>query len=185
MASVIFSERENATLHTPALKMRQRLPSAQGNFLKTPLTGKKLKAPSQSGRKALGAVNKISLTPAVNGKEKSKVHETQETKVKTLPQTKVEEYPDIEKFIPYDPLEFENYMFPEDVVRLGDLALPGLLHLPRMQCQTEEDSDVHVPYMPMSPLKNLRNSDLYATELDAFLQTVNEMTVDMPPAMDE
>ncbi|NP_001297931.1 PTTG1 regulator of sister chromatid separation, securin [Esox lucius] len=184
MASINFSERENATLLTPALKMRQRLTSAQGNFLKTPLTGKKLNAPRQSGRKALGAVNKLSSAPAVNGKEKNKLLETQDTKVKTLP-TKAEEYPDIEKFIPYDPLEFEKYVFPEDAVCLSDLALPGLVHLPRVHCFPEEDSDVFLSYMPMSPLKDLQHSDLDNKEYDPFLQTISEMTIEMPPVMDE
>lgn len=32
----------------------------------------------------------------------------QETKVKPAPKTKVEEYPEIEKFIPYDPLGRHN-----------------------------------------------------------------------------
>ncbi|KAK6298612.1 hypothetical protein J4Q44_G00316670 [Coregonus suidteri] len=184
MASIIFSERENATLHTPALKMRQRLQSVPENLLKTPLTGKKLHAPLQSGRKALGLVNKIPSMPTVNGQEKNKLLETQETKVKTLPQTKVEEYPDIEMFIPYDPLEYENYVIPEDVVCLGHLALPGLVRLPEMPCLPEEDFEVLETYTCFS-LKNLQRSDNCATELDAFLQTINKLTIDLPPEMDE
>lgn len=46
------------------------------NLLKTPVTGKKFHAPLQSGRKALGAVNKIPSMPAVNG-QKNKLLETQ------------------------------------------------------------------------------------------------------------
>ncbi|KAL0973643.1 hypothetical protein UPYG_G00207820 [Umbra pygmaea] len=179
--SSIFSERENATILTPGLKMRQRLPSAQGNILKTPLTGIKLKAPLPSGRKALGAVNKICFAPAVNGKEKSKIIERKDTKVRTLTSIKVEEYPDIENFIPYDPLEFENYIFPEDVVRLSHLALPGMGFLPQMHHLPEEDFAVLEEYQPMSPLKNTHRSDFCSTEFDAFLQTINDVTIDMPP----
>lgn len=47
------------------------------NLLKTPVTGKKFHAPLQSGRKALGAVNKITSMPAVNGQEKNKLLEAQ------------------------------------------------------------------------------------------------------------
>ncbi|XP_020359269.1 securin isoform X1 [Oncorhynchus kisutch] len=183
MAS-IFTER-NATLHTPALKMRQRLQSVPENLLKTPVTGKKFHAPSQSGRKALGAVNKIPSMPAVNGQEKNKLLETQETKVKTLPQTKVEEYPDIERFIPYDPLEFENYVIPEDVVCLSHLVLPGLVRLPEMPSLPEEDFEVLETYTCISPLKNLPRSGNCAMELDAFLQTINKLTIDLPPEMDD
>lgn len=35
-------------------------------------------------------------------------YSSQETKVKAAPKTKVEEYPEIEKFIPYDPLGKSN-----------------------------------------------------------------------------
>ncbi|XP_041705052.1 securin isoform X1 [Coregonus clupeaformis] len=185
MASIIFAERENASLHTPALKMRQRLISAPENLLKTPLTGKKLHVPLQSGRKALGVVNKITSTPTVNGQEKNKLLETQETKVKTLPQTKVKEYPDIERFIPYDPLEFEKYVIPEDVVCLSQLALPGLGCLPQMPYLPEEDFEVLETYTRLSPLKDLRRADNCATELDAFLQTINELTIDLPLEMNE
>ncbi|KAG8003889.1 hypothetical protein GBF38_007899, partial [Nibea albiflora] len=102
MANIIFAERENARLQPPALKMRQRLQSAPEKLLKSPMTAKTFTTPLPSGRKAFGAVNKIS-TPAVNAQEK-KLLKPQETKVKQAACTKVEEYPEIEKFIPYDPL---------------------------------------------------------------------------------
>ncbi|KAM4621171.1 securin isoform 2-T2 [Polymixia lowei] len=171
MANIIFAERENASLHAPALKMRQRLQSAPENLLKTPLTAKKFHTPLQSGRKALGAVNKITSTPAINGQEKK--HQ------KT--QNKAEEYPDIERLIPYDPLEFEKTSIPEDLVHLSCLALPGLTCYPQTPCLPEEDFALLESYTP--PLK-MQRSDYCAAELDAFLQTINELTIDLPPELE-
>lgn len=94
MANIIFAERENAGLHPPTLKMRQRLQSAPGmemphcplmfffvcvfnlyflppeKLLKSPMTAKTFNTPLPSGRKAFGTVNKKILTPAVNTQEK-------------------------------------------------------------------------------------------------------------------
>ena len=71
MATIPFTDRENAGL-VPTLKARQRLQSAPAT-LKTPLTAKKFHfhTPLHSHRKALGAFNKITATPAINRQEKS------------------------------------------------------------------------------------------------------------------
>ncbi|XP_046887060.1 securin isoform X2 [Hypomesus transpacificus] len=177
MASINFAERENARLHAPNLKSRHRLASAPPDVLKTPFTGKKLHTPILSGRKALGAINKIALTPAVRH-ERTKLLDSWEPKIRTALQTKVDEYPDIERFIPYDPLEFEKYVVPEDVVRLGHLALPGLA-FPQTPYPPKEDLEV-LETQFLSPIKNAQHPDC-SSELDAFLQTINELTVDMPP----
>lgn len=101
MANIIFAEQENARLHPPTLKMRQRLQSAPGmgmymfsdvscvliciNFippshftppeklLKSPMIAKNLNTPLPSSRKAFGTVNKIISTPAVNPQEKKQL----------------------------------------------------------------------------------------------------------------
>ncbi|XP_067455811.1 securin [Thunnus thynnus] len=179
MANIIFAERENACLHAPTLKMRQRLQSAPEKLLKSPMTAKTLKTPLPSGRKALGTVNKKISTPAINVQEK-KLVKPQETKVKHAAQNKVEEYPEIEKFIPYDPLEFEKYSIPEDLIPLSGFALPGLACFPQAPPPCEEDLEMFKPLPNMSPVKMPRNSG-YCSELDAFLQTLDELTVELPP----
>ncbi|KAM7389205.1 hypothetical protein PAMP_023197 [Pampus punctatissimus] len=177
MAHIIFAERENACLHAPTLKMRQRLQSAPEKLLKSPMTAKTLNTPLQSGRKALGTVNKKISAPVINVQEK-KLLKPEETKVKHAAQNKVEEYPEIEKFIPYDPLEFERYSIPEDLIPLSCLALPGLAHLP--QASPPCDEEMFEPLPNMSPVKMPQRSD-YCSELDAFLQTLDELTVELPP----
>uniref|UniRef100_A0AAQ4R7P9 Securin n=1 Tax=Gasterosteus aculeatus aculeatus TaxID=481459 RepID=A0AAQ4R7P9_GASAC len=200
MSNIIFAERENACLQPPNLKMRQRLQSAPGKFkpcaifffgnidqltvgpfllpekLLSPMSAKTLHTPLQLGRKAFGAVNKRMATPVVGTQEKLK---PQETKVKPASMNKVEEYPEIEKFIPYDPLAFEKYGVPEDLIPLGDFALPGLARFPRAPrlCDCLET----IAALPNpSPVKMPQRSD-HCSELDAFLQTLDELTVELPP----
>lgn len=101
MANIMFAEQENAHLHPPTLKMRQRLQSAPGiemstlfsdfavilvcmgicinlfffsppEKLKSPMTAKTFATPLPLGRKAFAPVNKKISTPAVNAQEKLK-----------------------------------------------------------------------------------------------------------------
>ncbi|XP_054453918.1 securin [Anoplopoma fimbria] len=175
MANIIFAERENARLQPTNRKMRQRLQSAPEKLL-TLMSAKTLHTPLPSGRKAFGAVNKKISTPVVNTQEKLK---PQETKVKHASLIKVEEYPEIEKFIPYDPLEFEKYSIPEDLIPLGDFALPGLACFSQAPDLCEDDFEMFDPLSSPSPLKMQKRSD-HCSELDAFLQTLDELTVDLP-----
>uniref|UniRef100_A0A8C6SL40 Securin n=1 Tax=Neogobius melanostomus TaxID=47308 RepID=A0A8C6SL40_9GOBI len=173
MANILF-EQENACLHPPGL--RQRLQSAPGEeLLKTPAGAKVFQASFQSGRKALGRVNQVlPLTPSVNTRKLLKL---QETKPK-VPQNKLENYPDIEKFIPYDPLEFEKYSIPEDLLPLSKLALPGLACVSRLP----EESEI-IPLPALSPVKILKHPD-YCSELDDFLDTLDKLTVELPAETD-
>ncbi|XP_074530483.1 securin [Halichoeres trimaculatus] len=178
MAHIIFAERENACLHPSSLKMRHRLQSAPEKLLKSPMTAKTFATPLPSGRKAFGTVNKKISTPVVNAQEK-KLLKSQETKVKQPATTKVEDYPETEKFIPYDPLEFEKYSVPEDLIHLSGFALPGLAPYPH-PAHPYEDLVKIEPLPNPSPVKMPKLPD-YRSELDAFLQTLNELTVELPP----
>ncbi|KAM9741669.1 securin [Menidia menidia] len=178
MANIIFVEQENACLHAPSLKIRQRLQSAPEKLLKSPVIPKSITTPLPSGRKAFGMVNKKVLTPSVNAQEK-KVLKLQETKVKHASQTKLEEYPEIEKFIPYDPLEFERYSIPEDLIPLSNLALPGLACFSGTSHLCQEELDTIDPLPNPSPVSMRTHSD-YCSELDAFFQTLDELTIELP-----
>ncbi|XP_026186558.1 securin [Mastacembelus armatus] len=179
MANFIFAERENAHLHAPNVKLRQRLQSAPEKLIKSPKT---FNTPLPSGRKAFGTVNKQVSTPVVNTQEKKFV-KPQAAQVKHGPHSKVEEYPEIEKFIPYDPLEFEKYSIPEDLVPLSGLALPGLACFSQTPHLYEEDLGMFDPLPDLSPVKMPKCSD-HCVELDAFLQTLDELTMELPPEPD-
>ncbi|KAF3838646.1 hypothetical protein F7725_010414 [Dissostichus mawsoni] len=153
MAHIIFAEREMASLHPPTLKMRQRIQSAPEKL-------GCLITPSR--RKAFGA----------------------ETKVKHASEqkTKVECYAEIEKFIPYDPLEFERYSIPEDLIPLGSYDLPGLARFPQAPDLFEEDDFIEIAPLPnLSPVKMPNCSGDFpspddCSALAAFLQTLDELT---------
>ncbi|KAG7224774.1 hypothetical protein INR49_013486, partial [Caranx melampygus] len=106
-----------------------------------------------------------------------------ESQVTSAPLTEVEEYPEIENFFPYDPLEFEKYNIPEDFVAVSACALPGLgcfTPAPRL-C---EDIPNRIDPLPdLSPVKIPKRSD-YCSELDSFLQTLDELTIELPPEID-
>ncbi|XP_059202669.1 securin [Centropristis striata] len=180
MANIIFAERENAHLLPPAIKMRQRLQSAPEKLF-SPMTAKTLHTPLKSGRKAFGALNKQISTPAVNTQEKQLL-KPQETKVKVASDknSRVEEYPEIEKFIPYDPLAFEKYSVPEDLILLSGFALPGLACFPPAPHLRDDDLEKFDPLPNLSPVKMPKRSD-HCSELNAFLQTLDELTVELPP----
>ncbi|XP_030622730.1 securin [Chanos chanos] len=179
MATMIYIDQENGSLNTPAIKPRQKLLSVSDKCLKTPLSEKSsLSAPLKSNRKALGTVNKIVANSSVSqkGGQKSKPIEAQKCKVP--PQQTKEEYPEIEKCFPYSPDEFETDDVPEEV-RLSHLSLAGLARLPRPSALPEEDFDMIEPCLPPSPVKS--PTEDYSAELKAFLQTISELTVDLPP----
>ncbi|XP_033992170.1 securin [Trematomus bernacchii] len=183
MAHIIFAEREMASLHPPTLKMRQRIQSAPEQ-IGCLMTANSLITPSR--RKAFGAVNQKISTPARNTRE-TKTLKPQETKVKHASEqkTKVEDYAEIEKCIPYDPLEFERYSIPEDLIPLGSFALPGLARFPQAPDLFEEDFIEIAPLPNLSPVKMPNRSDYFpspddCSALDAFLQTLDELTVELP-----
>ncbi|XP_061542212.1 securin isoform X1 [Phycodurus eques] len=176
----IIAERENQSLSfKPELS------------LKTPL--KSMRTPLRPGRKAFGTLNtQLLSTPVVNKQEKKTeklqvggvpvMRHNHEAKVKHAAQKKAEDYPEIEKLIPYDPLEFEKYSVPEDLVPLGSLALAGLA-FPQMPSPSEDDLHPYLPPLPsMSPERMPQRSD--GSEYDTFLQTIEELTIELPPEPD-
>ncbi|KAL4631276.1 securin-like [Arapaima gigas] len=207
MATLIYVDQENGSIRTPApSKQRARLQSAPGTLyadkcLKTPLSGN----PLRSGRKALGAVNKICSAVSSSAQENKKRLATA-TQAKTKQPKIAEQYPEVENFIPYNPLDFENFEVPEEV-RLSHVCLAGLGSVSLTPAVIEEDELEELKSWPeTSPVKirsgkmgtplvlvstvtvctptNLAVSGCSA-ELDAFLQTVSELTVDLPPEMED
>ncbi|KAK1159310.1 hypothetical protein AOXY_G21959 [Acipenser oxyrinchus oxyrinchus] len=161
MATMIFVDKENGELGTTVgPKKRTRLLSAPAKtfgekVLQAPRPGKVFgMANPLSARKALGTVNKISsVRPDVSGnKLKSKVAAKPTEKAKVcMPVKERQEYPEIEKFIPYNPVEFESFDVPEDQ-RLSHLCLAGLA-APAAKEELDSFSVLH-SCMKLSPLKS-------------------------------
>ncbi|KAM9795131.1 securin [Neosynchiropus ocellatus] len=168
----IYVHQENARLGVPSLKMRQRLQSASDMFLKSPMP---TKSPHPSGRKALQVMSNNASTPAVHLQGKKLIKPQQETKVKTTPQIPIDEYPEIEGFHPYDPSEYLKQCVPEDMMFIGDL---DLTFEPSLTDVLDEELDLRIP--AESPPPPPSSPDL-RPELDAFLLTLDELTLDLPP----
>ncbi|XP_041079867.1 securin-like [Polyodon spathula] len=182
MTSLVFVDKENGEFATTLVpKNRMRLLSAP-----VKLGEKVLQVPGkvfgmanpQSARKALGTINRIGFTrPGVAGNEEKSTAATKTTEVKVgLSVKKQEDCPEIERFIPYNPAEFECFDVPDDQ-RLSHLCLAGLA-APTPKEEVDRFSVFHTS-MKMSPLKFLEEN--FCAEVDSFLQIVGELTVDLPP----
>ncbi|KAJ8254711.1 hypothetical protein GJAV_G00196320 [Gymnothorax javanicus] len=179
MSALIYVDKENGALRTPApSKQRGRLFSAPADAcLKTPALEKpRFGLAPQSGRRALGTVNKVGTASCIStaGRHKKK---TAAIPTQVKPQETEEEYPEIEKLLTYDPREFETYEVPEEV-RLSHLCLAGLGRFPSNDFPPEEEFEMIVG-PPPSPMK--APTEDYSAELDAFLQTIKEITIELPP----
>ncbi|XP_051505776.1 securin-like [Myxocyprinus asiaticus] len=181
MDTMIYLDQENGRLTTPAIKSRQnRLHSAAvtDQCLRTPLTGKaRVGAPLQSSRKALRVINKVVATPGLSNKAEEKT-KLAEAKCEVPLQCAGEKYPEIEKFFPYNQSEFETSQVPEDVY-LSRFSLASLTKQPWPTVSPVEELLVE-PCLPLSPFKMPKAVE-YVDEMEAFLQTINELTVDLPP----
>ncbi|XP_017328927.1 securin isoform X1 [Ictalurus punctatus] len=207
MDAIVYVDQENGTLAAPSIKARQRLHSAPEHLLKTPLKTW-LGAPSQSSRKALGIVNKIVVTPAATHKVNMPNIPLAAQQCKVAPQPVGEDYPEIEKCFPYDPsdncshcgsweshelhyvwnfsilvvlLDFEIYCVPEEVF-LSQFSLAGLGKQEWPLNVLEEDFSMIQSCLPLSPLK--MPSAHCRDDLEAFLDTISELTVDLPSECD-
>lgn len=186
MATLIYVDQENGGISTNgASKDRTRLPS----------TSTKVFARSQTSHpKSLGKV--FNSAPAVRkGLSNAKVNvckSVDDLQAKQMKKPKVQqssvkkpttpsnaEYPEIEKFIPYNPLDFECFDVPEEH-QLSHLCLTGV----SLQTLDIERLDKPVNLVP-SPLK----SSPFTWESDIlhspFFCSLDEVTVDLPPLWED
>ncbi|XP_043938430.1 securin [Protopterus annectens] len=154
-----------------------------------PMTGPK-KQQLGNVRKALGNINCHPNASRVKPEiPVSKAKSIQTSKVKpaeTIPavQEKVKgdclEYPDIESFHPYDPLDFDTFNVPDEH-RVSHLCFAGL----SIPAGSEIDSLEEVSPMNFSPIKftyPICQSDIDPLDVDvsSFLQTIDEL-IELPP----
>ncbi|KPP77225.1 securin-like [Scleropages formosus] len=182
MATLVYVDQENDGIRTPApSKQRARLQSAPGHCASDPDTDPPRKPNHpQSGRKALGPLNKVCAAVSSSTQDSRKPGVAIPARAKA--EKNAEEYPEVEKFIPYNPLDFESFEVPEEV-RLSHLCLAGLSSVSGPPVLPEDDElDELEPCPPTSPVQMRRG---FSAELEAFLQTVNQLTVDLPPEMED
>ncbi|XP_069510363.1 securin-like isoform X1 [Ambystoma mexicanum] len=179
MATLLFVDQENhvASIHG-ASKDRMRLPSSTKVFSEQCRTqglhpGKVNAAPS--ARKALCNANVNLCKVALSKPKQTKKPKVVTASVKVIQKAPSDEYPEIEKFIPYNPLDFESFDVPEEH-RLSHLCLAGV----PLQTLESDRFDRHINLLP-SPLKPY--SFKWESEIlhSPFLLSLNKEPFDLPP----
>ncbi|XP_006906541.1 securin isoform X1 [Pteropus alecto] len=168
MATLIFVDKENGEPRT-RVAPKDRLKQASGSSVKaldgrtqdsTPHVGKMFGAPPalpKAARKALGTVNRATeKSVKTNGPLKQKQTTfsakkvTEKTvKAKTSVPASDDAYPEIEKFFPFNPLDFESFDLPEEH-QIAQLPLNGV---PLMILEEERELEKLLHLGPPSPLK--------------------------------
>ncbi|XP_015440839.1 securin isoform X2 [Pteropus alecto] len=167
MATLIFVDKENGEPRT-RVAPKDRLKQASGSFKaldgrtqdSTPHVGKMFGAPPalpKAARKALGTVNRATeKSVKTNGPLKQKQTTfsakkvTEKTvKAKTSVPASDDAYPEIEKFFPFNPLDFESFDLPEEH-QIAQLPLNGV---PLMILEEERELEKLLHLGPPSPLK--------------------------------
>ncbi|KAM4035927.1 securin-like isoform 1-T1 [Anomaloglossus baeobatrachus] len=184
MATVIYIDQENGDVNATLLSKDRPKLSGVGKPLVKSRQSKVLGPSSgKTSRKALGNVNKqlINQKSGQNLKGDQKVkkpvpstEQVSDTSVKTEKQ----QYPDIEKFVPYNPADFETFDVPEEH-KLSHLSLVGVGLIVNMNdakrfatLQSVEPALMEIPACNWEPDA--------ADGLPSFLATLEELTVEMP-----
>ncbi|XP_036883418.1 securin [Sturnira hondurensis] len=195
MATVIFVDKENGepgTRVTPKdrLKLGSR-PSVKAldgrSRVSTTHVGKMFDAPPalpKAPRKALGTVNRTSeKSVKSNGPLKQKqtafpAKKVTEKTVKGKSSAPVSEdtYPEIEKFFPFNPLDFESFDLPEEH-QIAQLPLNGV---PLMILEEERNLERLLHLGPPSPLK-MPSPPWASDALQSPSSILSTLGVELPP----
>ncbi|XP_006897102.1 PREDICTED: securin [Elephantulus edwardii] len=168
MATLIYVDKENGEVGT-RMTAKDGLKLGSGSSIKTldgksqlstPYAGKIFDAPPalpKTSRKALGTVNRATeKSVKTNGPFKQKQPAfpakkmTEKTgKAKSTVPTLDDTYPEIEKFFPFNPLDFESFDLPEEH-QIAHLPLTGV---PLMVLEEERELEKLLDLGPPSPVK--------------------------------
>ncbi|KAM9730951.1 securin isoform 1-T3 [Dama dama] len=195
MATLIYVDKENGEpgIHVApkeGLKLGS-VPSVKAldgrSQVSTPRVGKMFDAPPalpKTARKALGTVNRATeKSVKTNGplKQKQTTFSTKKitektVKAKSSVPASDDTYPEIEKFFPFDPLDFESFDLPEEH-QIAHLPLNGV---PLMILDEERELEQLLHVGPPSPLKMpppLWESNL----LQSPSSILSTLDVELPP----
>ncbi|XP_019289322.2 securin isoform X2 [Panthera pardus] len=193
MATLIFVDKENGEPGTRvAPKDGQKLRSKPLKTLdgrsqvSTPRVGKMFDAQAalpKVTRKALGTVNRATENSVKNNgplKQKqpnfSAKKVTEKTvKAKSTVPASDDTYPEIEKFIPFNPLDFESFDLPEEH-QIAHLPLNGV---PLMILDEERELEKLLHLGPPSPLK--MPSQPWESNLLQSPSVLSTLDVELPP----
>lgn len=166
MATLIFVDKDNEEpgsrlASKDGLKLGSGAVKALDGKLQvsTPRVGKVFSAPAlpKASRKALGTVNRVTEKPVKTSKPLQSKRPTLSVKKVTEKSTKTQgsvpapddAYPEIEKFFPFDPLDFESFDLPEE----HQISLLPLSGVPLMILNEERGLEKLLHLDPPSPLQ--------------------------------
>ncbi|XP_040841734.1 securin isoform X2 [Ochotona curzoniae] len=192
MATLIFVDKENGEPGSRvAPKDALKLGSGLGKALdgrtsaSVPLAGKKFDAASafpKAARKALGTVNRatekeVKTNAPLKPKQASVAKKMTEKKVKakTSAPAPDDTYPEIEKFFPFNPIDFESFDLPEEH-QIAPLTLKGV---PLMILDKERELDRLLELGPPSPVK--MPSPSWESGLPSPTSILSALDVELPP----
>ncbi|XP_016022608.1 securin [Rousettus aegyptiacus] len=198
MATLIFVDKENGEPGT-RVAPKDRLKQGSGSSVKalngrtqdsTPHVGKMFGAPPalpKASRKALGTVNRATeksvKSVKTNGplKQKQSAFSAQKVtektdKAKTSVPASDDAYPEIEKFFPFNPLDFESFDLPEEH-QIAQLPLNGV---PLMILEEERELEKLLHLGPPSPLK-MPPPPWESNPLPSPSSILSTLDVELPP----
>uniref|UniRef100_A0A8C3W0F5 Securin n=1 Tax=Catagonus wagneri TaxID=51154 RepID=A0A8C3W0F5_9CETA len=195
MSTLIFVDKENGEPGTQvAPKDRLKLgsgPSVKAldgrSQISTPRVGKVFDAPPtlpKTARKALGTVNRATeKSVKTNGplKQKQTSFSTRKVTEKTVKAKSSvpdsdDNYPEIEKFFPFNPLDFESFDLPEEH-QIAHLPLNGV---PLMVLSEERELEQLLHLGPPSPLK-MPPPQWESNLLQSPSSILSTLDVELPP----
>ncbi|XP_010620556.1 securin isoform X2 [Fukomys damarensis] len=192
MATLIFVDKENGepgARVTPkdGVKLRSgpvKALDGRSRF-SMPHVGKTFNAPPalpKTARKALGTVNRATeRSVKSNGPLKQKANfsakKMTEKTIKTQSSVPASDdtYPEIEKFFPFNPLDFESFDLPEEH-QIAQLPLSGV---PLMVLEEEKGLERLLQLGPPSPVKA---PSLWGADLLQSPSILSILDVELPPA---
>ncbi|KAM5171938.1 securin [Mantella aurantiaca] len=183
MATVIFVEQENGDVASTTLSKNCLKQASSAKPLYKTHPGKVF---SRSGtvkpRKALGNVNKQAINTAVSHQKgslklKKAAPVTKQTSEACIRPSK-QNYPEIEKCLPYDPADFETFNVPEEH-KLSHLCLAGIPLVVHDKEAAKFDALMALGPAPMDIPGFSGELDISST-LQSFLATIDDITIDLP-----
>ncbi|KAM6148226.1 securin [Rhynchocyon petersi] len=194
MATLIFVDKENGEPATRVARDGLKLGSGSSvkaldgkSQLSKPHIGKIFDAPPalpKAARKALGTVNRATektvktngplkqKQPTVSAKKMTGKTDKAKISVPALEDT----YPEIEKFFPFDPLDFESFDLPEEH-QIADLPLNGV---PLMILDEEQELEKLLDLGPPSPVK-MPSLTWESNLLQSPSSILSSLDVELPP----
>ncbi|XP_077122229.1 securin-like [Ranitomeya variabilis] len=164
MEAVMWHEKENGDLCLPSKTNCPTVPQLNKGTLQMVNAKSFTVAKPRALRKALGNINQVQTRKPASSKV---------AKNSNLKKEKCAEYPEIDTFIPYNPLDYETFDVPEEH-KLSDRCLAGL-PLFVSKDDAERFAALHNPvFSPMEtePIKY----DSIATSIPLF----DDITIDLP-----